>query len=215
MADGTVFPPIRVWFDGTHYWLSDGFQRLAAARLLGRHSILAVILAGELEEARWDSFGANAAHGCRYTRAERQTVICRALTHANARDLSNNQLAKYLGVPEPTLRRWRKRLFPSVKITGSRVATRKGRTYMMRTVSIGANNKAQLLKAKTLRQLREEAEGMKASASDSARRVLNIVSLWAFGTCRPADCLEAIEKVLRPYEGYEADEPRITMRPSA
>lgn len=29
MLEGVEFPPVRAWCDGTNYWLSDGFQRLA------------------------------------------------------------------------------------------------------------------------------------------------------------------------------------------
>ena len=30
MTAGATFPPIVVFYDGTHYWLADGFHRLAA-----------------------------------------------------------------------------------------------------------------------------------------------------------------------------------------
>jgi hypothetical protein len=57
--DGVVFPPVRTWFDGGSYWLSDGFQRLAEAELIGAKEILSDIFVGSLEDARWDSYGAN------------------------------------------------------------------------------------------------------------------------------------------------------------
>ena len=31
LEGGSVFPPMRVFFDGTDYWMSDGFHRYHAA----------------------------------------------------------------------------------------------------------------------------------------------------------------------------------------
>jgi hypothetical protein len=56
MKDGTTFPPIRVWWDGSSYWLSDGFQRLAAAKQAGITEITCKIPEGSLTEAQWDSY---------------------------------------------------------------------------------------------------------------------------------------------------------------
>jgi hypothetical protein len=44
MRDGTSFPPIQVRFDGVDYWLSDGFQRVAAAEMAGLVEVMALVL---------------------------------------------------------------------------------------------------------------------------------------------------------------------------
>ena len=49
MKVGVEFPPVRTWFDGNAYWLSDGFQRSAAAQIIGAEAISAIILQGSLE----------------------------------------------------------------------------------------------------------------------------------------------------------------------
>src|SRR5690625_7850772 len=41
MEDGTQFPPITVFFDGSKYWLADGFHRSLAAKQNGNEEILA------------------------------------------------------------------------------------------------------------------------------------------------------------------------------
>lgn len=46
MESGTRFPPVRVWFDGASYWLSDGFQRVAAAESAGFDRLAAEVFRG-------------------------------------------------------------------------------------------------------------------------------------------------------------------------
>src|SRR5580704_16667369 len=48
MKANVEFPPVRVWFDGEHYWLSDGFQRLEAANSIGKRHVAAEVLFGTL-----------------------------------------------------------------------------------------------------------------------------------------------------------------------
>lgn len=43
-------PPIRVRFDGTRYWLEDGFHRVEAVRIVGRKTIAAKVIPGTLTE---------------------------------------------------------------------------------------------------------------------------------------------------------------------
>ena len=103
MRAGVEFPPVRTWFDGCAYWLSDGFQRMAAAELVGLNQISAEVFRGTLEDARWDSYAANAAHGLRRTRADIEVIIRRAVEHPKGSQISSRELARHLGMPEPTL----------------------------------------------------------------------------------------------------------------
>ena len=47
---GETLPPIRVRFDGSSYFLEDGFHRVEAARRCGRKTLKAEILPGTLTE---------------------------------------------------------------------------------------------------------------------------------------------------------------------
>src|ERR1035437_3553287 len=58
MREGVAFPPVRVWWDGSDYWLSDGFQRVSAAEIAGCTQIAAKVLHGTLSDAQWDSYAA-------------------------------------------------------------------------------------------------------------------------------------------------------------
>jgi ParB-like chromosome segregation protein Spo0J len=46
MLDGVELPPVEVVYDGSAYWLVDGFHRVAAAAQVGREQVLAVVLSG-------------------------------------------------------------------------------------------------------------------------------------------------------------------------
>jgi hypothetical protein len=68
MMDKSVFPPVEVVWDGTDYWLWDGFHRVAAARIAAPQlkislEIRVKITAGTLQDAQWLSFSANRDHG--------------------------------------------------------------------------------------------------------------------------------------------------------
>jgi hypothetical protein len=157
MRCGTVFPPVEVRYDGTDYWLSDGFQRLSAAALANLATFQAVVRPGTKEDAQWDSFAANACHGCRRTAAETARVVQLALQHPAAKRLSNVQIAKHLQMPEPTLRRWRKKLSSSSDEDAIRVVTRGKTTYDLDTTAIGGRKgRCQL----STRRIRRELEDM-------------------------------------------------------
>ena len=113
MADGVDFEPVKVWWDGERYWLSDGFGRVGAAEIAEIPSIRAEIRLGTREDALWDSYAANSMQGERRKAAETERVIGLALLHPNSATLSNVEIAKHLNVTEITVRRWRGRLSSS------------------------------------------------------------------------------------------------------
>lgn len=109
MARGDVFPPVRVVYDGSDYWLVDGFHRVQAAKKCSRQTIESHITQGTVEDARWLSLAANARHGKRRTRADKQRAIKRALM-GWAVEKSDNQIAKHVGCHHVTVGKYRKEL---------------------------------------------------------------------------------------------------------
>jgi hypothetical protein len=196
MASGIDFPPVTVWFDGHEYWLTDGFHRASAAQAIGWTSIRANVRYGTLHDAQWDSYAANSLHGLRRTHAEVERVIGLALKHSNSETLSNVQLAKHLGIPETTLRRWRQKASPPDPANGNiRIVKRGGSTYSLCTERIGKSKTP--VPAKTRTTLRRELSEMKEHASPNVRRILNIIGNWALNAATPKDSLDAIEQALR------------------
>jgi hypothetical protein len=90
LHQGARFPPVDVFFDGTHYWLADGFHRLFAHQMLAGNEQVAGLLAqldqdvrriaatvhpGTQRDAVLFSVGANASHGLpRKNEDKRQAV---------------------------------------------------------------------------------------------------------------------------------------------
>ncbi len=114
MEAGAEFPPATVFFDGKKYWLADGFHRWYAARkakldkFIGREiTILCDVRKGTLEEARWFSYSVNATHGLRRTNDDKRKAVESALRHPNGAKMSDNQIAKHVGVSHPFVGRVR------------------------------------------------------------------------------------------------------------
>jgi transposase len=199
MATGVEFPPLTVWFDGSHYWLTDGFHRLGAAKQCGFKRISADIHAGTLEDAVWDSFRANAQHGLRRRRSDVALLIGRVLKHSKGSGLSNVELAKHLGIPEPTVRRWRKRLSSSNDDDGYRRVNRNGTSYTLHFSRDAKPPRGRNPKLKAKEQLQRELSEMKRAASYDINQLLTAIGHWmADGT--PSDCLLALNTLVTSWK---------------
>jgi hypothetical protein len=96
---GRPWPPVVVFFDGTEYWMADGFHRLLAARRIGRNNIAADVKQGTREDAAWAACAANQAHGLRRTNEDKQRAVEIALRlHP---ELSAHTIAEHCGVSQP------------------------------------------------------------------------------------------------------------------
>lgn len=75
MRDGDNFPPVKVFMDGSHCWLADGFHRVEAATRAGRTVIDAdTAKGGFIDALRW-ALGCNAKHGKRITNEDKQNAM--------------------------------------------------------------------------------------------------------------------------------------------
>jgi hypothetical protein len=63
MTNGVSFPPAEVVFDGSHYWLWDGFHRYHGRRKAGKETIAVNVTPGTVEDARWP-WGRTRRTGC-------------------------------------------------------------------------------------------------------------------------------------------------------
>lgn len=128
MSQGTVFPPIIVYFDGATYWLADGFHRYLAAKRINRESILADVNAGGRTDALRHALGANATNGVYRTNDDKRNAVEIALEEWP--DLANPVIAEICRVSVEFVRRRRTELTQSGKLQRpERVTGRDGKEY--------------------------------------------------------------------------------------
>jgi len=140
--DGAEFPPVVVFNDGVDNWLADGFHRFHAHGMASRTSILADVRAGSKDDALWYSVSdeCNGAHGQRLSNADKRKKVLTALEHPKSSNLSDNAIAKHVGVSHTFVQTMRSSLatVASEELENGRTYTTKhGTQAVMKTRNIG------------------------------------------------------------------------------
>jgi site-specific DNA-methyltransferase (adenine-specific) len=104
---GDIFPAVTVFFDGTQYYLVDGFHRYYAYRLEHIETIEAEIHEGNLRDARLLSAATNLKHGLRRTNSDKGRAVKILLEDAEWRTWSDNAIAAHCGVDHKTVAKYR------------------------------------------------------------------------------------------------------------
>jgi hypothetical protein len=95
--DGATFPPVDVVYDGTDYWLWDGFHRLEAAKRKGSQYISANVSIGTQRDAVWLSYSANKTHGVPRPPGTVKRIIEQILCNPAYSSMSITQIADHVG----------------------------------------------------------------------------------------------------------------------
>jgi len=128
MAQGAVFPPIVVYFDGATHWLADGFHRFLAAKRIERTSILAEVHEGGRTDALRHALGANATNGVYRNNADKRNAVEIALEEWP--DRANPVLADICRVSADLVRRCRTEMAGSGRLERRETVTgRDGKEY--------------------------------------------------------------------------------------
>ena len=147
MERGVEFPPLLVFFDepNNQFILADGFHRLAAHnRVKPNDLILVEQRLGDVLAARWAAIIANQSHGIRRTNADKRNAVEQALMHPTGVDLSDNQIAKQVGVSHTNVQNIRRELVATCKICKSTTRTgQDGRTINTANIGSGRKNSPQ------------------------------------------------------------------------
>lgn len=91
-------PPVEVAYDGTDYWLWEGWHRLDGAIEAGKDEIEANVEEGTRDDAAWWALTANAKNGLRRTNEDKHRAVELALRHKWGQEMSTSDIAKHCRV---------------------------------------------------------------------------------------------------------------------
>ena len=94
MRDAAVFPPIKATFDGTIYWLYDGFHRYFAAQAAGATALEVDYKPGTMEDAQDLALGVNDDHGLPRSNDDKRKSVETALSYERHANKSDREIAK-------------------------------------------------------------------------------------------------------------------------
>jgi len=121
MMEGTVFPPITLFFDGNFYWLADGFHRYFACKKINAPGVSSDVTNGTLRDAVLFSISANNGHGLPPSNEEKRNNVLFMLNDLEWSDWSDRSIAKQCGVSAITVGRLRKTLGEPQKETRTHI----------------------------------------------------------------------------------------------
>jgi ParB-like chromosome segregation protein Spo0J len=101
MKEGDEFPLMETVFDGSTYWLTDGFHRYHAFKLLGIKEIEIKYKPGTLQDAQIEALKANSKHGKPLTNEDKRNKVEMALKIEGFAEKSNYEIAKLCEVSQP------------------------------------------------------------------------------------------------------------------
>lgn len=137
LATGAEFPPVVVFFDGSTYWLADGFHRYEAYARTNADTIPADVRQGTQRDAILYSVGANSLHGLRRTNDDKRRAVLTLLNDAEWSKWPQRKIAEACGVTREFVSRVGKDASCDRSQDTVREVTRGGATYQQDTANIG------------------------------------------------------------------------------
>ena len=137
-------PPIIAFYDGTDYWLADGFYRTVAAETIKMREISCDVRQGTQRDAILYSVGANATHGLRRTNEDKRRAVMMLLNDPKWAKWSDREIARRCVVDNSFVSRMRESIQPAPSVDKQqieqpveRTVQRNGTTYQQNTRNIG------------------------------------------------------------------------------
>ena len=141
MEDGEEFRPVEAFFDGSDYWLADGFHRYFATKANKKTSIAVTIHNGTLEEAQLFAFSANKGHGLHMAAADIRHCIVRMLEHPVWGGWTNAAIAKHVGTSKMTVGRVKAAMSEPEESTEKKYINQFGEEKTIKTKNLGRKAK--------------------------------------------------------------------------
>jgi hypothetical protein len=143
MADGDKFPEIVVFFDGSDYWLADGFHRYFAYKSNKVQEIEVDLQEGTKDDAILFGFQANKHRGLRMSHKDIKAIIIRMLNHPEWSQWTNSTIAAHIGVSAMTVGRVKKSLETQPNEKQTKKYIRKGKETTVNTATLSTKASAQ------------------------------------------------------------------------
>jgi hypothetical protein len=141
MRDGIKFPPVRVFFDGSNYWLVDGFHRYFATKSNGFVSIESDVEEGTQRDAQLQSMTANSKQrGKPASAKDKRKSAFRMLKDEEWSEWSNVKIAEWIGISHVTVGRLRVSLGEEKK-EEVKYINKHGQEKTMKTGNLGVKSK--------------------------------------------------------------------------
>ena len=134
---GANLPPVTLFFDGSSYWLADGFHRYNAARDAGRTTIYEEIIPGTLRDAILYSLSANSKHGLKRSNADKRKAVQTLLDDPEWSQWSNEKIASVCVVSPHTVADIKRSHSANAESEAVTYTTKHGTTSTMSTANVG------------------------------------------------------------------------------
>ena len=155
LENGADLPPVVLFFDGTTYWIGDGFHRIAANRRLNHEHTAAQVVPGGRREALLHAVGANDEHGLLRSNVDKRMAVEALLRDSEWSQWSDRRIADQCRVSPPYMAKIRKAIEASKPASTSvnglqmdcapaprrRKARRNGKVIDVDTANIGKKPK--------------------------------------------------------------------------
>ena len=142
--------PCEVFFDGSEYYLVDGFHRYHAARTAGQDGIVCNVRKGTLRDAIRFALSANAKHGLHRSNDDKRKAVAFALADDEWSKLSSRMVADMCGVSSPFVESIRKSTVNGLQSSEKRVG-KDGRETASKKTTV--NNPKQVAEPKPAPQV--------------------------------------------------------------
>lgn len=226
-----TFPAVVAYYDGSTYWLGDGFHRVQAyldAFPASADSVPCEVRSGTRRDAILHAAGANSDHGLRRTQADKRRAVETLLRDAEWAAWSDNEIARRCNVSPSTVGTVRKSLSLSNLDSEKPAAAPAERTYTTKhgtqaTMSTGSIGKSKpetpKVEAWQLERVVSSIPNVKASTLRTAARQRK--GHWLFDTaarCAQADfpdawnqtrLVQAMQNVAEQMEQAEKRKPSL------
>ncbi len=205
IRSGAVLPPVTLFFDGSDFWLADGFHRYFGAKAAGRTTIHEDITPGTLRDAILYSLSANSKHGLRRSNADKRRAVQTLLDDPEWSQWSSNEIAKRCAVGDHLVAELRKSSLRENEVTTTQqrtVKTKHGTTTTMNTANIGKKSKpAEAAKAEETPSEPDEPAPPEYTPLDAANDQISdlqdALALAAAGDLSPEDKEQAAGLIAR------------------